>query len=57
MFLRLVIVFSVVCLANCETEKNSEEDPPLLQALNAKYFGHFRGKRMVSVKTDRQTTG
>ena len=51
MLLRLVILFSVVCLASCETNTNSE-DPPLLEALNAKYFGHIRGKRMVSLKTN-----
>ena len=53
MFFRLVILFSVVCLASCETKKNSE-DPPLLQALNAKYFGHIRGKRTVSLNTEQQ---
>jgi len=47
MFLRLVICFFLVCVASCETEKKSE-DPPLSEALNAKYFGHFRGKRTVS---------
>lgn len=56
MFLRPVIFFSVVCLACCETKKNSE-DPPLLEALNAKYFGHIRGKRTVSLKTEQQTSG
>ncbi|KAJ7386272.1 hypothetical protein OS493_010676, partial [Desmophyllum pertusum] len=46
MFLRLVIFFSVVCLASCsETKKKSQDPPALLKALNAKYFGHIRGKR------------
>ena len=48
MFLRLVVVFFfTVYLASCETEKKSQ-GPPLLEALNAKYFGHIRGKRTVS---------
>ena len=48
MFLRLVVVFFfTVYLASCETEKKSQ-GPPLLEALNAKYFGHIRGRRTVS---------
>ena len=48
MSLRLVVVFFfTVYLASCETEKKSQ-GPPLLEALNAKYFGHIRGKRTVS---------
>ncbi|CAH3137115.1 unnamed protein product [Pocillopora meandrina] len=45
MFLRLAVLFCVVCLASSEKEKNSEDPPGLLQALNSKYFGHIRGKR------------
>ncbi|PFX29554.1 hypothetical protein AWC38_SpisGene5680 [Stylophora pistillata] len=45
MFLRLAVLFCVVCLASSETEKKSEDPPGLLQALNSKYFGHIRGKR------------
>lgn len=48
MFLRLAVLFCVVCLASSEKEKNSEDPPGLLQALNSKYFGHIRGKRTVS---------
>ena len=49
MFLRLAVLFCVVCLASSETEKKSEDPPGLLQALNSKYFGHIRGKRTVSI--------
>lgn len=48
MFLRLcILLFLLVCLARCATLQKKSENPPLLEALNAKYFGHIRGKRMV----------
>ena len=55
MILRIVILLTLVCLASCTETKKKSEDPPWAEALNAKYFGHIRGKRIVSTESKLQT--